>query len=791
MFKNYCTIIVRNLWKNKSYTVVNIISLAVGIASIVWGIQTYRFSFSYNNFNKNQETIFRVLTRVEGNDNLKGYCPQYLASMAKNDFTTVKETVRWDSRILNVKADGNDPYEALAHFADPGFFDFFNFPLVRGTNDISNLSTVLITQSAAKKYFGDSDPIGKTLTFYSDDSFKMPLRVTGILKDPPINSSFQFELITNNDNQLKADGSRIKNDDWQWFSDAVFVRLSNAADAPKVAGDFAKYVPLQHSARQDIQLKSFVLDPFSNVLNELDIDNNSLYRRPGDSATFGPLVLAILILLSACLNFANTSVAQSSNRLKEMGVRKVMGSSLRQIIFQQLMECAFIVLLAVMLSVVINNFWIPTFNSMFDNLKVEANYLTDYTLLIILGVILVFVTLLAGAYPAFYISRFNATNIFRGSVQFGGSNLFSRLLLGLQVAISFITVIAGVAFSRNSTFQSNYDYGYQKANVIGVDLQNESAYIPARDAFSKIPGIEKLTGTVNNIGFSYSRLPLQANGIKNECIYIQTGKNYIDLMKLKLVAGRNFNPDGEGDFGKSIIVSEKLAFQFGWKPEEAIGRQIRSSDTTVFQVVGVLKDFMQGSLFDPIRPVAMTLAKPAKYTQIIIRAKPGSLTRVFAETKDAWSKLFPFKPFRAYYQDQMAAQASKVNESIATIFRWFALISVLMAATSLFALVSLNVLKKSKEIAIRKVVGAEDRHIFQLVMKGYIWILLLSAAVGCYGGYALSKLLMDLIFRINAGVSSSSLTMSFVGVLLICGLTIGARVWLVLRTKATDALKSN
>ncbi|HXB30880.1 MAG TPA: FtsX-like permease family protein, partial [Puia sp.] len=632
---------------------------------------------------------------------------------------------------------------------------------------------------------------GKTLTFYSDESFKMPLKVTGILKDPPINSSFQFELITNTDNQLKADGTQIKNDDWEWFSDAVFVRLSNPADARGLARDFGKYVPLQHSARQDIQLKSFFLDPFSNVLNEVDIDNNSLYRRPGDSATFGPLVLAILILLSACLNFANTSVAQSNNRLKEMGVRKVMGSSLRQIIFQQLMECAFIVLLAVMLSVVINNFWIPTFNSMFNNLKVETNYLTDYTLLMSLGVILVIVTLLAGAYPAFYISRFNATNIFRGSIKFGGSNLFSRILLGLQVAISFITVIAGVAFSRNSAFQKNYDYGYEKANIIGVDLQNESAYTATRDALSSIPGIDKIAGTINSIGFSYSRIPLQAKGEKCESIFLKTGENYIDLMKLKLISGRNFNPAGEGDYGKSIIVNEKLAFQFGWKPEEAIGKQIRSGDTSVFEIVGVLKDFMQNSLFDPVLPVAMTLVKPSKYSRIIIKAKEGSLNKVFAETKDAWTKLFPLKPFRAYYQDQVAAEASSVNESVATIFKWFALISVLMAATSMFALVSLNVLKKSKEIAIRKVVGAEDKHIFQLVMKGYIWILLLSSVVGCYGGYALSKLLMDLIFRINAGVSSSSLAISFIGVLLICGATIGARVWLVLRTKATDALKSN
>ncbi|HTB24739.1 MAG TPA: ABC transporter permease [Puia sp.] len=791
MFRNYCTIIFRNLWKNKLYTIVNIVTLAVGIASIVWGFQTYRYSFSFNNFHKDQKSIFRVLTKVQGNDNLKGYCPEYLAIIAKNDFPVINETVRWDSRGLNVKAEGNDPFEAQAHFTDPAFFDFFNFPLIRGTNELADRSTVLITQSAAKKYFGDTDPLGKTLTFYSDEFFKMPLKVTGILKDPPINSSFQFELITNNDNQLKADGSHIKNDDWEWFSDAVFVRLSNPADAPRLARDFAKYVPLQQSARQDIQLKSFTLDPLSNVLNELTLENNGLYRRPEDSATFGPLVLAILILLSACLNFANTSVAQSNRRLKEMGVRKVMGSSLRQIILQQLMECAVIVLMAIFLSVAINNFWLPTFSSMFNGLKVEAHYLSDYTLFAFLGVIFIAVTLLAGAYPAFYISRFNATNIFRGAIKFGGSNLFSRVLLGLQVAISFITVIAGVAFSRNSAFQSKYDYGYQKENVIGVDLQGESAYIPARDAFNNIQGIDKLAGTVNNIGFSYSRLPLQAKGIKNESIYIKTGDNYIDLMRLKLIAGRNFIANSKSDIGKSMIINEKLAFQFGWKPDEAIGKQIKPNDTTTCTVIGVLKDFTQETLFDPLQPVAMVLADPSKYSKIIIRAKPGSLSSVFAETKSAWLKLYPTKPFRGYYQDELDAQAANVNESVATIFRWFALISVLMAATSMFALVSLNVLKKSKEIAIRKVVGAEDKHIFQLVMKGYIWILLLSAVIGCYGGYALSKLLMDLIFRINSGVSSSSLAISFIGVLLICGATIGARVWLVLRTKATDALKAN
>ncbi len=219
-------------------------------------------------------------------------------------------------------------------------------------------------------------------------------------------------------------------------------------------------------ANKDVKLTSFIMEPLSQVANHSrEMENNALYPRPEDSAAYGPLILAILILLSACLNFANTSVAQSNRRLKEIGVRKVMGSSYRQIMFQQLLECACIVLLAIGLSVVINNFWLPAFNAMFTFVDVTAHYFTDYTLLAFLAIILVGVTLLAGAYPAFYISRFNATKIFRGSVKFGGSNLFSRVLLGLQIVISFITVIAGVAFSRNSEFQRTYDFGYDKENI--------------------------------------------------------------------------------------------------------------------------------------------------------------------------------------------------------------------------------------------------------------------------------------------------------------------------------------
>ncbi len=202
-----------------------------------------------------------MLTKSAGSDNRKGYCPELLAASVKNDFPSVTQAVRWDSRGLNVKALQNEPFETGAHFTDPSFFEMFNFPLLRGTNQIQDRSTVLLTEQSAKKFFGDIDPLGKTLILYSDEPFKMPLTVTGILKDPPPNSSLQFDLITNTENQLKVDGSHIKNDDWEWLSDAVFVKLKNPGDAATVSKGLSKYVPLQQSARKDIKIVSFSMQP--------------------------------------------------------------------------------------------------------------------------------------------------------------------------------------------------------------------------------------------------------------------------------------------------------------------------------------------------------------------------------------------------------------------------------------------------------------------------------------------------------------------------------------------------
>jgi len=788
MIFNSFKLILRNLYIRRYHTLINVLGLAIGIASIVWGYQTYRFSFSFDNFHADRDHIFRVITKTSGQESFNGFCPLPVGPMAKNEFSSVKEFVRIEGLNLTIKSEQEESLTSYVSYTDPAFFDFFNFPVLSGSNDIKDRASVLLTEQSAKRFFGSANPIGQTLLLHAGEPYQQPLKVNGVLKDPPINSSIQFDVITNFNNYIKSDSAFLKSDDWNWLVDVTFLKIPKAGDAARLSKEFAKYLPIQNSARKDIQLSQIVLEPLSEIASH-DMRNNILSERPEDSAAYGPLVLAILILISSCLNFANTTVSQSSQRLKEMGVRKVLGGTKAQLIRQQLMECGVMVILAILISVLMNYWWFPVFNKMFDGIKISTDYLNDSGLIKFLIFLVFFVTVIAGLYPAYYVSRYNATQIFRGSLNYGGTNLFSRVLLGLQMVVAFITIIAGFAFSRNSKFQKDFNFGFNMNNIIGVQLPKDT-YEGYSNALKQSKSIDLVAGTRGHIGFSWRNIALEAKGEKKDTRFIEVGDSYDQMMGLKMVQGRWFEMANEADIRHTMVISENAAAQFGWTPSSALGQTVRY-DTINTTVIGVVKDLYMTGLFDAIEPVVFSKVPATSFRQMIIRSKPDQLASVFDEAKAIWTGLYPMKPFNAYYQNELAAEGQKVNESIATIFFWFAIISALLTATGMFALISLTVLKKMKEIAIRRVVGASAGNIVIIVNKSYFWIFLVASFLGIYGGYALTKLLMDLIFKINIGVNGTTVLYSILGVCLLVTLTMGIKIWHTLSLKPTQILKSN
>ncbi len=788
MWQNYLKISFRNLWNSKLYTLINVVGLGIGIAAIVWAYQNYRFSMGFDDFHPQREQIYRGLVQRDGSDGWKGLFPLPLTELAKEEFSSIEETVRFFSQGLDVKPDNSEPFAEHLHFTDPAFFDFFNFPLLSGSNDLTDRSAILITEEMATKYFGQEDPLGKTLQLYAGTDFQRALQVKGVLKNTPMNSTIRFNMLTHIENYLQPTGQQLAPNDWSELLNAAFFKLNDQADVNQLAANFKKYIPIQNAALEDWKVTRFKLITMAENAVDRTISNNSLFERPADSATYGPIINALLILLCACLNFANTTVSRSGRRLKEMGVRKVLGGTTNQLRAQILLECNAIVILAISLSILINAWWLPTYQEMFIYVEAKADYLHDPQLLIFLAITLIGTTLLAGGYPAFYSSRFNPSQIFRGSVKLGGSNLFSRILLGLQVAISVITLIAGIAFSQNSEFHVNYDYGYDREYLITVPTRDESTFYAFRDVIQQVPEVASFAGTNDIIGFTYHSRSAEAEGKKFEVNYFETGEGFLDIMGLDLAAGRGFNASLPTDFEKGMLITQKMASLYGWSDEEALDKNILVGNHT-YTIVGILEDFHSHHLFEPLEPSALTFVRPAAYNHIILRAKPGELANAYGQVKAAWTKSFPMKPFGGFYQNEVAAEAINVTTNIAKVFSWFAIVAILLTATGLFALVSLTILKRMKEIGVRRVVGASPLHIIYLVNKGYFWIVIAGILVGCYAGYQLTTLLMDLIYTVNVGVNWPTILFSTIVILIITTLTVGFKVWQTLNVNPAELLK--
>ncbi len=789
MYKSIFKIVLRKLVKYKTYTLINVLGMAIAIASIVWGYQTYRYAFSYDNFHEEPEKIYRILTNKKDAEGMRGIVPMPIVASAKRDFTGIKYAARWEGRGLNIRYENNDVFAEQVHFTDPSFFDIFNFELASGNYNINDKNAILITESTAKKYFGNISPLGKVLNLYVGESYAKPLTVCGVLKNLPGNSTLHFSFITHFENYIKNDGAQIAPDDWGWFLDAAFFQIPDTANAKRIEGELSRYLSVQNSVRKDWKVTSFkLITAVENATLSGLVQDNYLWERPGDAAAFGALALAILVFISACLNFSNTTVAQANRRLKEIGMRKVLGSSHGELIKQILLESAVIVLASILLSIALNNWWLPVFNEMFET-EVKANYLSDASLQIFMLVLLIITTLFAGGYPAFYMSKFNPTSIFRGNVKFGGSNLFSRIMLGLQLSIAIITVIAGIAFAKNADYQRNFDYGYGLENTIGIRLSDTSTYQVLKNELAQIPEITALTGTCNHIAYGY-RMPLiEADGIKKEGCFMEVGPEYVKTMQLKLSSGRDFDAASQTDFNSAVLITKKMAAQFGWSDAQALGKRMKI-DSTDYDVVGILEDFQMESLYNPLEPVAMKLGRENRYQYLIIQSKPENLNKIYAKASDAWKRLFPLKPFNAFYQNEVKADAYKTTISIAVIFKGFALVSVFLTATGLFALVSLTALKKMKEIALRKVVGAKPGHILILINKNYFWIFIVSALLGCAGGWSLTNLLLDLIFKLHSGVSTLTLCLSVVVLFLITGIITSLKVWEAIRTNPVKLLRT-
>jgi len=782
MIKNYLLITLRSLAKNKLFIFINVFGMGIAIACCIVAYVNWEFAATWDSKHINTDQIYRVqLVRdFQGRTERYGMAPMPLGNFVKQNFKEVSKVVRYTSSYCDIRI-GEEVFGTQMVFVDSGFFDLFTYELKYGTfPDFYDKSKVFISDEVALKYFNQEDVVGRTITqiVLGKDGVRRPKEfiIGGVFKQLPQNSSFRFEVVTLFDNfwDINLDPDMSESSWKRW--NTLFIEIKDQSAVASVTQQLQNYIEPQNKAREDFKVTSYYLENFNGMMqrNRANprVNNDWLYGGIPSEAVTLPAIMAGLLLLLACFNFTNTSIAISSRRLKEIGIRKVMGGMRSQLVFQFLGENLILCFLGLAAGLLIAEWLVPAYDSLWPWLELNLSYSENIGFLAFLFVLLLFTAIIAGGYPSFYITSFEPVSILKGRAKFGGTNWFTRFLLGGQFVISILSIIMGVAFYNNGEYQKDYDLGFATKGVISVWVNNEGGYNTYRDALSSNKDIQLIAGTRHHVANAWYNDPVKYESLEREVDIFDIGDNYFEVMDMKLVAGRNFLKDSETDRKESVLVTEELVKEFGWT-DNPIGKRMVWMDTVQLYVVGVVKNIYARALWEPIQPLMIRYSSPDKYQQVVVRTDPKKIVSVDEFMEKKWKEVFPNTVYNGQMIDEELQETAEINNNIVTMFGFLGFFAALMTGIGMFTLVSLNIVKKMKEIGVRKVLGASIFNIARVINFEFVVNLGIATLIGGAAGYYMADSLMDSIWEYYLKIGVVSLTVSVLAMLFIAIASVG------------------
>lgn len=746
MIRNYFLVIIRNLYKNKVYALINILGLGIALAICIVAYFNHMFAYDFDRYNENFEEIYRVTSNRQMQDREQefGIVPAPLGAEIEKDFPAVSKAARIMRSYSPVKV-GIDNFNRRVSYVDPEFLEMFTFQLLSGNKEVINdPNMVLISREMATALYGKEEPIGQALSIYNDNNEEYTYTVAAVFEDLPQNSSFRIDILTNIENFLSMwNYSDVK---WQNFARVLFLQIPDPGTAPVVKKGLDKYVPVQNKANESFTINGFNLIPLKEVnKRSRDTWNNSLFPGLHPAAVLAPLVMALMMLLIASFNFANVAIASAGKRLMEIGIRKMLGGARKQLLLQFLIENYIICFLALLVGIAGATILVPAYSSMWEYMTLTLSFTQYPGFWVFLVVLLLLTGLVAGIYPALYISSFKPLKILQSRTRLGKGGPLAKGLLGFQFTISVLAIVSGIIFSRNAVYQETLDMGYARKELIVVGLQPKD-FTSYYDAIIQNPRIISASGTQEHIGYGWYRRTIEDEDQEIEVSVMDIGPNYLQTMGIKMLDGRLFElKRAEADRGVSIVVNQMMADVFGWK--NPVGRQVRMSDTIMYKVIGVVNDFYVGGMWTKIEPMMMKLPPEDRYRTLAIRASSEDLPEVLDFLRETWVKMIPNYPFRGQYQEDTLEEEKVINRSIKQIYIFLSIVATILSMTGLYTLVSLSILNRTKEIGIRKVMGSPVSRLWLVLSKGFLINLAISSIIGCVGGYFLSLLLLDSIWE--------------------------------------------
>ncbi len=761
MFKNYFTVALRNLLRNKIYASINIAGLSIGLACAMLIILYVKDEVSYDRFHKNVGSIYRIVTQGIDKNGGKGRKDPNTGYLQGPRFTQnipeIKYFVRVQSGNENIKI-GTEVKDRDLLFVDSTFFDIFSFPLVSGNRHtcLKDPSAIVLSEDAANKQFGTTDVIGK-IVMLKDDSVFVPHVVTAVAKKCPQNSSIKFEMLLPI-RESKEDA--LNNENWFNFFLNTFVVLDPHANVQTAESKMHTFYAADSkdairslTARfgpEVMNWKSeYLLQPFLDMHMSTELPSqNGLSDASNPMYSYILSGIALFVLLIACINFVNLTVARSVKRAKEIGIRKVVGGDRKQLIIQFLGESFLLCIIAFVLAIGLVKLILPVFNNL-SNKALALSYLFDTKL--VSGYILLFIitALLAGFYPALVLSGYNPVQTLYSRFNLAGKSYLQKSLVVLQFALASFLIIATFTIYKQFNFLTTEKLGYDDNDIVGVH-KDFKTHDEAEFFKNELLKDANIISVAPRNGGRWGTVAKLSNDSSIQFDYETVDESFLPTLKIPLVQGRNFSPDFTSDSANSVLVNELFVKQAAWK--NPIGQTVNFwyNNNKKYTVIGVVKDYHYSSLNEKIGPELFTMKKDNNYGMVFIKIKPNTASASLKTIQKTFKQLFPLSPYSYTFMNDENRKSYEAEAKWKQIMLFGAILTIFISCIGLFGLSVLSAEKRTKEIGIRKVLGASVKKVVSILSKDFLKLVCISLVIAIPAAWmAANKWLENYPYRIT------------------------------------------
>ena len=753
MFENYFKIAFRNLWKHKVFSFINIMGLTVGMTACFLIFLYVRFELSYDNMHGKADRIYRLVSDIKTpSDLIHASGPAWaVPPNTKHDFPEVEEFVRVSGNSFLVRKGNIKFQEEKSVLADSAFFKVFDFPMVRGNREtaLSAPLSLVLTESTAKKYFGKQDAMGQTLLLTGD---AIPAKVTAVIKDIPENSEIQADMIVSM-STLTGKWDTTLDKQWGNYGSSAFLLLKPGADPKSLEKKFPAFV----ERRNGDEMKKLQMYPtlFLEPLRDVYLHST---RDGAKTANIKNVyifsLIAIFILLIACINFINLTTARSTERAKEVGIRKVVGAIKNQLAKQFIGESVIVCVLAFIFTFFLAMLLIPPFNQLAGKTITTGVFDHPGYLALLFGAA-VTIGLLAGFYPALVLSSFQPITVLKGKFSSGAKGIFLRKgLVILQFSISIVLITGTLIVYQQMNYMRNQNLGFDKEQMVVIESNGDPAKEAFRQSLTTIPSVKSvaLSSSVPGGGNpgAYSEVENQKGDmqIANLELYF-VDFDYIPNYSMKMVAGRAFSRDFKTDTTQAMVLNESAVKLLGYaSPGDAVGKRFRQWGREG-KIIGVMKDFHFRSLQQEIKPLSMRI-EPNGCHLISANITGNNVPATLAAIEEKWKTLIPNRPFNYFFLDEFFDRQYRSEQRFGNLFLNFAILAIFISCLGLLGLASYSTYQRTREIGIRKVMGASVSGIVHLLSKEFLALLFIAFVIASpIAWLVMHRWLEDFSYRIG------------------------------------------